>query len=873
MIMERYLNFVERYARAIVFLLVAITAYFTYTLGALVSDTNPYLLKESHPARKTIIDLQGEFTGTFDSVMVALNNPQTVFNKSTLNALFSMSQSVRKMILANDADKEQLAQIVARHADDSRAQLLTRDILDGGFSQNDYANAKALRDHAQSQNWDSHDQLFLTFLAERINPIREMASMGDLENIVLTDDGELLIHKTLNAYDMDPALVESQIMGNELMVDGVVSKDKKVAMLVAELGTKQDDAQAQLRAYQIVRGIVAQYQAEHPEYKDEIFIAGMPIFIAAQQEIIDHDLAVLFPIVFLLITLLLIFFFRKPLGVLLPLFNILFCTIWTLGLMALLRVPFDLLTSVLPVFLFTICCSDAIHVMAEYYEQKNAGKSNREANRETQRLMVVPVVLTTVTTIATFMISTTNNIVSIRNFGVFMSIGLTAALIISLLLIPAWIAIWGKDQPQQAKAEVHKESIISRYLVAFCAWMIRFRKPILMVILPLLALATVFTFRVDIEDSGIAYFKPESHIRVSDQFINHAKVAGTAPGWIAIDSKEPRGVLTTEVVQFIDKLDHFIKQQPNVSYGYSLATYVKRMNLVLNDMNPEYLRVPNAVEKVTSVNDDGQVEQFEVPGNSLIEQHVMLFENGGGSDLNNVLNADFSKALTLYTMTSSVASDYQGMLDRLDAWLLVNKPANLEVTHAGTPLIWTGVLQEITQGQVLSFSLALLVVTLMMMYWLKSVRLGVLGMLTLLTTSVTVYGFMFLFGIELNIGTTLVTFLVVGVVDYAVHLLSRIKLLVQQGIEIDAAILQAMHSVGRSTVINVVIFSVGFMALLFSDFKPIVDLGALVAMALFSSGVMTIVLVTLVSPWFFAAITPVHAPVQALRTEGEAVPG
>lgn len=111
----------------------AITAYFTYTLGALVSDTNPYLLKESHPARKTIIDLQGEFTGTFDSVMVALNNPQTVFNKQTLNALFSMSQSVRKMILANDADKEQLAQIVGKYPNDSRAQLLTQDILEDGF--------------------------------------------------------------------------------------------------------------------------------------------------------------------------------------------------------------------------------------------------------------------------------------------------------------------------------------------------------------------------------------------------------------------------------------------------------------------------------------------------------------------------------------------------------------------------------------------------------------------------------------------------------------------------------------------------------------------------------------------------------------------
>lgn len=79
------------------------------------------------------------------------------------------------------------------------------------------------------------------------------------------------------------------------------------------------------------------------------------------------------------------------------------------------------------------------------------------------------------------------------------------------------------------------------------------------------------------------------------------------------------------------------------------------------------------------------------------------------------------------------------------------------------------------------------------MFWLKSVRLGILGMLTLLTTSVTVYGSMYLLDIELNIGTTLVTFLVVGVVDYAVHLLSRIKMLVQKGIEIDEAILAAMQ--------------------------------------------------------------------------------
>ena len=859
--MERYLDFVERNARGIILLLLAITAYFTYVLGSLTSDTNPYLLKESHPARKTIIDLQDEFTGTFDSVMVALHNPDGVFNKESLNALYSMSQSARRIILSNDDDRRELQRIVALHAGDAEASRLAEDVLKDGFTQNDYQQAKALRDHAASRNWPAREQQFLTFLAERINPIREMASMGDLENIVLANGGELLIHKTLRAYDMDPAEVEAEIMGNELMLDGVVSRDKTAALLVAELGTKQDDAQAQLRAYGIFRQIVADYQAQHPEFKDEVFIAGMPIFIAAQQEIIDHDLALLFPIVFLLVTSLLLFFFRRPLGVLLPLFNILFCTIWTLGLMALFEVPVDLLTSVLPVFLFTICCSDAIHIMSEYYEQKRSGKSNREANRETMRLMVTPVVLTTVTTIATFLISTTTNIVSIRNFGIFMSVGLTAALIISLLLIPAWISLWGRDEKMQAKE--HRESMLSLWLVRLCARLIARRRAALLLTLPVMALLSVLTFFVDIEDSGIAYFKADSPVRVSDQFIN-AHVAGTAPGWIAIDSKTPRGVLTTDVVQFIDKLDRFLREQPEISYGYSLATYIKRMNLVLNDMDPAYLRVPEAREQVRSVDEEGREETFEVEGNALIDQHVMLFENGGGSDLTNVLNADYSKAITLYTMTTSVAGDYQSLLDRLDAWLAVNKPANLEVTHAGTPVIWTGVLQEITRGQVLSFTLATLVVTLMMMFWLQSVRLGILGMLTLLATSATLYGCMFLLDIELNIGTALVTFLVVGVVDYAVHLLSRIKIFVLQGMAIDDALLQAMASVGRSTIVNVTIFSVGFLALLFSDFKPVVDLGMLVALALFTSGVMTILVVTLVAPWFFAPLAAERA-----REEGE----
>ncbi len=123
--------------------------------------------------------------------------------------------------------------------------------------------------------------------------------MGDLENIVLTDDGSCRSTRPSMPTTWTRPWSRSQIMGNELMVDGVVSKDKKVAMLVAELGTKQDDAQAQLRASSVI-------VREHRRADTEPSIPSTGTrFSFRHADLhrgpanISHDLAVLFPIVFL----------------------------------------------------------------------------------------------------------------------------------------------------------------------------------------------------------------------------------------------------------------------------------------------------------------------------------------------------------------------------------------------------------------------------------------------------------------------------------------------------------------------------------------------------------------------------------------------
>ena len=91
-----------------------------------------------------------------------------------------------------------------------------------------------------------------------------------------------------------------------------------------------------------------------------------------------------------------------------------------------------------------------------------------------------------------------------------------------------------------------------------------------------------------------------------------------------------------------------------------------------------------------------------------------------------------------------------------------------------------------------------------------------------------------------------------GIVDYSVHYLLRIEEGLKQGLSLNSSIEEAVIYSGRSIIINIIVFSIGFIALLFSEFRPIVDLGTLVGLSLFVSGIMSIFIITLLAPWLMS---------------------
>lgn len=848
--METYLHFVDRWSKLILLVLALITVFFALQLGKLTNDSNPYLLAESHPARKSILDMQKEFGGTFDAALITLYNEKSVFNRATLDATYSLTQDFRRLMLANDSDASYLKELGEKYgASSPEFKTAVGKILEGGLEQNDYFVAEKLQDLTKTLDLSQTEQAFLSYFPRRLNPVKEMAGLAATENI-LNQEGTLNITKSLRDKVTSPEKIRAEVMSNEMLLNSVVSKDEKVTMITVELFIKQDDADGQVRAYEHILKLISDYRKEHPEFRDDIHIAGVPIFIAEQKKLTDSDLGTLLPLVIAVVGAILIAFFRKTLGFVLPMLNVVMCTIWTLGMMSLLRVPLDLITSTLPVFLITICGADAIHMMNEYYTQKGAGITSKDAVKRTVRIMFSPIVLTTVTTIAGFLFSTSTNISSIQSFGIFMAVGLFSAQIISLLLIPAWLNLMGGKQSVAAASGKQQGEWLGRMLENGLAKMIRNRRTVLLVFFAFMIGSGFFASRIVVEDAGSSYFSADNDFRKADEFIN-SHIAGTSPGWIRIEGDGPEAILNTETLAFIDRFDQFLLTQPKVTYTYSLATYIKRIHLAMYDMRPEYNRLPKPIETVSSIDPvSGKQITEQINGNALISQLVLLYENGGGNDLNNVLTRDFSKAAVLFTMNTTRASEYKELLANVDKWLETNKPPHLKVSVAGTPVIWSGVLDEIIKGQLTSFILAFSAICIVLMLWMRSLRQGLLAALPLAATMIVYYGVMALLGIELNIGTALISFIVVGIVDYSVHFLHRIKSQLATGDTLDNSLLHAVRHSGMSIAFNVAVFSLGFLTLLFSEFKPIAYLGGLVALALFISGFMSLFLISMLAPAF-----------------------
>ena len=161
----------------------------------------------------------------------------------------------------------------------------------------------------------------------------------------------------------------------------------------------------------------------------------------------------------------------------------------------------------------------------------------------------------------------------------------------------------------------------------------------------------------------------------------------------------------------------------------------------------------------------------------------------------------------------------------------------------GTAVLSHEELLSVTAGTEIAFTLALIMITVILYFGLASVRLMAATLITLIVGLVLTAAFATFAVGELNLISVAFTVLYIGLgVDYAIHYCLRYRELRFEGMDNLNAIQEASRNVGGSLFLCAVTTAIGFFAFLPTDFKGVAQLGLISGSGIFISLIITMTL-------------------------------
>ncbi|MDH5751786.1 MAG: MMPL family transporter [Deltaproteobacteria bacterium] len=821
----------------ILILLLTVPAALLLVQPGVKRDPNPYPLNRDHPSMISYRKLQNEFTGNKETALVMLVHPETVFNPDTLIRIQRLSSSLESMNFLTAADKQALAPF--RDASDRETAELLEALMGGEGSELDELTLLDLRSRLETEPVQGLDRAALEAVLEdlllRRYPVRKLTSLSTVENVMAEGDS-LRVGRYYEEVPRGPEELEALrrlVSSDEILRDVFISKDGRATTIIVETNVPDHRTDLHLLMAREIERLAVEIPGP-----GKVHLSGTPVLNATNMLVMNQDSSTLFPVVMTLLTVLLWVTFRSLRGILLPLGVVLLSVVWTLALKVAGGVPLNMITASLPLFLITIGVADGIHLVSEFKHQLARLGDRRRAVAVTVEHMFMPVVMTSLTTAAGFASLAYTDLIMVRHFGMFVALGALVAMVITLVLVPAVLSLGANPAaskgPEPDAGGGGLVAALEQRMVGLLAGVSRLAVerplPLVLVSIVIAAAAGYGVTRVQAENDFLTYFE-ESMPAIQATRAIDATMAGSLPANVLISAtgvgsepfKNPARLAAVEALQ-----EH-LKQVPHVGKTLSLVDMLKRINRTMHSDDPKWHRLPG---------DDQGPE-----GRNLIAQYLLLYENGGGENLNNFVTPQFDELNVVVNMSSRNTEDVERVISSIAEYAAAHFPPEMKIRFAGTAEMITASNNEIVSSQVRSLSISLLVIFLLLMLQFRSPTRALLGIIPLSFAVLMNFGFMGYFGFFLNAGTAIVSSIVIGVgVDFAIHFLSRLQTELDRGAGLAAAVTETMLSSGKAISANAFIVAAGFSVLTISRSVPMQTGGIMIAMTLLVSALATLVL-------------------------------
>ncbi len=652
-----------------------------------------------------------------------------------------------------------------------------------------------------------------------VDPDR-VISLATESNIVGTSDGM----EVTDFFDPYPDnqeranQIRSAIDQFPLYQGSLVARDDSATLIVAEL-LEQDLAQ---RTYDDILNVVNHLDVPAG---NEVHVAGEGAVSGYLATYIDRDATRLNPLAAVVITLVLVFAFRTFLGAFLPNIIVLGTLAASFGAMAAFGVSFYVITNGLATILIGIAVADSIHVMSQVYEEfaddpelvSNRAGRRVAAIRAMQR-MFKPITLTTITTIAGFAgLWIGAEMPPMKYFGLFAAVGVAAAWIYSIFLLPVALTLF----PLRMSPAFKAENKVDRYGEGLKRLgLLALSRPKSTIALTLLVsvFGAIGTSRVIVQEEQIENFQRDEPIYIADKEINQ-RMDGTYFLDIVVETNEIEGLFRPEHLIRIERLQNYVETLPAVQGSTSVADYIKQMHKAVNENNDDYYTIPE--------------DQF------LIAQLFLLYSaSGDPDDFEEEIDTDYSQANVRFNLN---VADYRLLTDIVPAvQRYVEEEFNTDEIRAnlsGRVMVNYTWLNTIGDNHVSSLLLSLFFVWLAATAVFRSLVAGFMSLIPVVMALLLVYAVMGYANIWLGVGTSMFAAIAIGLgIDFSIHTLDRMKELTMNNYQsYDEAMANLFPSTGRALLFNFTALGLGFLVLTVSEVPPLIKFGLLVAVAVTAS--------------------------------------
>ncbi|HEC78402.1 MAG TPA: RND family transporter [candidate division WOR-3 bacterium] len=642
-----------------------------------------------------------------------------------------------------------------------------------------------------------------------LDGVSSVTSLSNILDIRAGDEG-IEIRPLIDEYDLPTTVEELKrlkkyVLSKNIYRGSLVSDDAQATLIVCRLQGDADEVETARAIKEVVR---------EKELKEKIYFGGLPFLMLDINNIVVKDLLFLLPLVGLLIIFALFISFRTVRGVVFPLISVLMSCVWTIGLMSLLKIPLTIITNIIPIILFAVGSAYSIHVISKLSEQDQiSGVTPEDYYKERLKSVILPVALAASTTIIGFLSFILGSYLNmIKEFGIFAGVGIFSSFIISVTFIPAALSVLKRsDAAGHLKDEKQKLLIRKNRLTEMII-----KRPLPFILFGIIfVVASLFGIpRIQREVDLLDYFKKGTAIRSSEEVIKQ-KFGGSMPIQILVKGE----IQSPEVLKAMKEMERFLDAQDGVHNIQSVADLIEEMSYVIG----EGRKIPDTRAKVTNL-------WFLLEGEEIMAQLV---------------DPEYTEAVIQATLGSGLEiHKVKRLVEALDGYIKEKNSPFCSFEQTGMPLVHLKLDESIRKSQLQSLAIAAISIFILLLFLLRSLSGGLIGLIPIGFSLSVVFGAMGYFNIPLDIATVLVGSICIGIgVDYSIHFLARYRLEFRKKKEVNAAVLKTLQTTGKAIVINVLTVTIGFLVLLFANLIPLQRFGVLIAVTMLGSGFGAVVII------------------------------